>query len=52
MDEIYRDFMKAFDTVPHGSLAQVLKYYNFDAYIVDWIRAFQPETAAGGSERI
>ena len=52
MNMIYCDFMKAFDTVPHGHLAQVLEYYNFDAYIVDWIRAFQPEMAAGGSEQI
>ena len=32
--------MKAFDTVPHDCLTQVLEYYNFDKYIVDWIRSF------------
>ena len=36
----YCDFMKAFDTVSHGRLAQVLEYYSFDAYIVDWSMAF------------
>ena len=39
VDVIYCDFMKAFDTVPHGRLAQVLEFYNFDVYIVDWIRS-------------
>ena len=33
VDVIYCDFMKAFDTVPHGRLTQVLEYYNFDVYM-------------------
>ena len=37
---VYCDFMKAFDTVPHGRLIQVLEYYGVDSFIVKWIRGF------------
>ena len=40
VDVVYCDFMKAFDTVPHGRLIQVLEYYGVDSFIVKWIRGF------------
>ena len=40
VDVVYCDFMKAFDTVPHGHLIQVLEYYGVDSFIVKWIRGF------------
>ena len=40
VDAVYCDFMKAFDTVPHGRLIQVLEYYGVDSSLVKWIRGF------------
>ena len=40
MDVIYCDFMKAFDTVPHNRLLQVLDYYGIDDPILGWIKNF------------
>ena len=40
VDVVYCDFMKAFDTVPHGRLAMVLEYYGVKDPILSWIRAF------------
>ena len=37
VDVVYCDLMKAFDTVPHGRLIQVLEYYGVDSLIVKWI---------------
>ena len=40
VDVVYCDFMKAFDTVPHGRLIQVLNHYGVDDYLVTWIKGF------------
>ena len=40
VDVVYCDFMKAFDTVPHGRLIQVLHHYGVDDYLVTWIKGF------------
>ena len=40
VDVIYCDFMKAFDTVPHPRLINVLEYYGIDDPILSWINDF------------
>ena len=40
LDVIYCDFMKAFDTVPHRRLINVLEYYGIDDPILSWINDF------------
>ena len=40
VDVIYCDFMKAFDTVPHRRLINVLEYYGIDDPILSWINDF------------
>ena len=40
VDVIYCDFMKAFDTVPHHRLINVLEYYGIDDPILSWIKDF------------
>ena len=40
VDVIYCDFMKAFDTVPHHRLINVLEYYGIDDPILSWINDF------------
>ena len=40
VDVVYCEFMKAFDTVPHSHLIQVLEYYGVDSFLVKWIRGF------------
>ena len=40
VDVVYCDVMKAFDTVPHGRLIQVLHHYGVDDYLVTWIKGF------------
>ena len=40
VDVVYCDFMKAFDTVPHGRLIQVLHHYGVDDYLVTWTKGF------------
>ena len=37
---VYWDFMKAFDTVPHGRFIQVPHHYGVDDYLVTWIKGF------------
>ena len=39
-DIIYCDFRKAFDTVPHKRLMNVLQYYGIDGCILEWIKDF------------
>ena len=40
VDVIYCDFMKAFDTVPHSRLLDVLVYYGINDPVLSWIKAF------------
>ena len=40
VDVIYCDFMKAFDTVPHSRLLDVLKYYSVSDPVLSWIEGF------------
>ena len=40
VDVIYCDFKKAFDTVPHKRLMNVLKYYSIQDPVLSWIEAF------------
>ena len=40
VDVIYCDFMKAFDTVPHSRLLDVLEYYSVDDPVLSWIKSF------------
>ena len=40
VDVIYCDFKKAFDTVPHKRLVNVLKYYSIQDPVLSWIEAF------------
>ena len=40
VDVIYCDFRKAFDTVPHIRLFNVLKFYGFENPILSWIKDF------------
>ena len=39
IDEIYTDFEKAFDRVPHNRLISKLHSYNINADIINWIKA-------------
>ena len=43
VDAIYREFMKAFDTVPHRRLLRVLRFYNTPGNLVKWIEDFLSE---------
>ena len=40
VDVIYCDFKKAFDTVPHKRLVNVLKYHSIQDPVLSWIEAF------------
>ena len=40
IDNIYLDFAKAFDTVPHARLLTKLKAYGIDGKFLSWIRNF------------
>ena len=40
IDVIYCDFQKAFDSVPHGRLMEVLRHYGIDGSVYTWIRDF------------
>ena len=40
IDVIYCDFQKAFDTVPHGRLLDLLAHYGIKDPILSWIRDF------------
>ena len=40
VDVIYMDFMKAFDTVPHNRLLQVLEACGVGAPLLPWIHQF------------
>ena len=40
VDVIYCDFQKAFDTVPHNRLLEVLVYYGIKDPVLSWIRDF------------
>ena len=40
VDVVYIDFMKAFDTMPHGRLLIKLSAYGFKGQILGWIRDF------------
>ena len=40
IDTIYCDFMKAFDTVPHQRLIEVLMHYGLEGPILAWIKDF------------
>ena len=40
IDEVYLDFMKAFDTVPHKRLMDKRKSYGLEYYTLRWIQAF------------
>ena len=40
VDVAYCDFMKAFDTVPHKRLINVLQYYSFQDPVLSWVKAF------------
>ena len=40
VDVIYCDFQKAFDTVPHKRLMEVVKYYGASMQILTWIEDF------------
>ena len=40
IDTIYCDFMKAFDTVPHNRLMDLLAHYGFKGEVLSWIKDF------------
>ena len=40
VDVVYCAFIEAFDTIPYGHLGQVLEYYSFDKYFVNWVKIF------------
>ena len=40
IDNIYFDFQKAFDTVPHNRLIRKLEYYGIKGKMLKWIRDF------------
>ena len=40
VDAIYCDFQKAFDSVPHRRLMDVLRYYGIDGSVYLWITDF------------
>ena len=40
VDVIFCDFQKAFDTVPHKNLLEVLSYYGVDGVILKWVEDF------------
>ena len=40
VDVIYCDFMKAFDTVSHVQLVQVMNYYEIPSNLVIWVKNF------------
>lgn len=40
IDVIFCDFQKAFDTVPHKNLLEVLSYYGVNDVILNWIKDF------------
>lgn len=40
VDVVYFDFQKAFDTVPHRRLIELLYHYQLDATVVSWIGDF------------
>ena len=40
VDTVYFDFQKAFDTVPHARLMNVLKNYGLSTEIITWIKDF------------
>ena len=40
VDIVYCDYMKAFDTVPHGRLATVMEHYGIVDPILTWVKSF------------
>ena len=54
VDVICCDFIKAFGTVPHGRLIQVLHFYKFDIAIISWVKDFlshrRQQVIVNGSE--
>ena len=40
IDVVYCDFQKAFDTVPHKRLIEVLAYYGFTNPLLSWVKDF------------
>ena len=40
IDVVYCDFQKAFDTVPHKRLLNILKCYGFNGNVLTWIKDF------------
>jgi len=40
IDTVYFDFQKAFDTVPHGRLIELMQHYHMNASVVAWISDF------------
>jgi len=40
VDAVYFDFQKAFDTVPHKRLVELMQHYQIDATVVTWISDF------------
>ena len=40
VDVVYCDFQKAFDTVPHKRLLQVLNHYGVPEIVLGWVKSF------------
>ena len=40
IDVIYCDFQKAFDTVPHKRLIELLAHYGFANSVLSWVQDF------------